>query len=76
MALDNHQSHMCLVNLASEQGKAKILIWEKQHKVGSNMSGVLLLKIIIRESHINSNAMTSVVRTKLASLDVCMEVLV
>ena len=37
--------------------------------VGKEPSGALLLKVIIRESHIDSNAMTAMIRTKLSSLD-------
>ena len=40
-----------------------------QYTVGEEPSGVLLLKVIIRESHIDSNAATAMFRTKLSSLD-------
>jgi hypothetical protein len=53
----------------SKAGKAKVLIWEAQYMVGKEPSGALLLKVIIRESHIDSNAMTAMIRTKLSSLD-------
>jgi hypothetical protein len=53
----------------SKEGKKKILVWKEEYHINGYKSGNLLLKIIIRESHINTNATTSNIRTKLSSLD-------
>ncbi len=57
------------MNSISKEGKTKILIWKKQYTVGNCSSGNLLLKIIIRESHLDTNATTASIRKKLSSLD-------
>jgi hypothetical protein len=57
------------MNSISKEGKNKILIWKNQYNIGINSSGNLLLKIIIRESHLDTNATTASIRNKLSSLD-------
>ena len=37
--------------------------------IGKNASGNLLLKVLVRESHLDTNATTSWIRTQLSSLD-------
>jgi hypothetical protein len=59
----------CLMNSISKEAKNKILIWHNQYSVNGYSSGNLLLKIIIRESHLDTNATTSSIRTKLSRLD-------
>jgi hypothetical protein len=59
----------CLMKSISNEGKNKILIWKNQSNGGVNSSGNLLLKIIIRESHLDTNATTASIRNKLSSLD-------
>jgi len=68
-AQDTNMLFKCLMASLSKEGKAKILIWEDQYTVDNKMSGVCLLKIIIRESHLDTNATTSDIRLKLSSLD-------
>ena len=62
--------YKCLMNSISKTGKDKVTIWMDQYKVSGKSSGNLLLKLIIRESHLDTNATTSSIRMKLASLDV------
>ena len=45
------------------------MVWEKEYKINRKSSSNLLLKIIIRESHLDSNATTMVIRRQLSSLD-------
>ena len=45
------------------------MAWEEQYKIKVKQSGNLLLKIIIRESHLDSNATTTSTRNHLSSLD-------
>jgi hypothetical protein len=68
-AQNTHMLYQCLMRLISKEGKKKILIWQDEYHIDGNKSGTLLLKVIIRESHIDTNATTSNIRTKLSSLD-------
>lgn len=68
-AQDTYMLYKCLMNSISKEGKLKILIWKNQYTIDSNVSGNLLLKVIIRESHLDTNATTATIRTKLSSLD-------
>ena len=45
------------------------MVWESQYKINGFASGNLLSKVIIQESHLDSNAMTTVIRRQLSSLD-------
>jgi hypothetical protein len=68
-AQDTYLMYKCLMNSISKEGKSKIIIWSDQYTVRGLPSGSLLLKIIIRESHLDTNATISSIRTKLSSLD-------
>jgi len=63
--------YRCLMASLTAEAKKKVMIWSDQYHVGDNRmsSGVALLKIIIRESHLDTNATTNQIRTKLSSLD-------
>jgi hypothetical protein len=71
-AQDTHMLCKCLVNSVSKEGKSKITIWKDQCHVDGFPSGNLLLKVIVRESHLDTNATISAIRTKLSNLDTCM----
>ena len=45
----------------SNEAKNKVMIWSEQYEIRDNKmsSGVALSKIIIRKSHLNSNATTN-----------------
>jgi hypothetical protein len=58
------------MNSVSKEGKDKITMWKSQYTIGQRTSGNLPLKIIIRESHLDTNVMTASIRKKLSSLDV------
>ena len=47
-----------------------LTIWESEYMINNIPSGALLLKIIIRESHIDTNATSSAIRLRLSNLDV------
>ena len=68
-AQDTAQLYRCLMASLSKEGKKKILIWESQYTVNGLGSGTLLLKIIVRESHLDTNATSASIRTKLTDLD-------
>jgi hypothetical protein len=69
-AQNTHMLYQCLMrSMSRKKGKKKILIWHDEYNVVGHKSGTLLLKVIIREIHIDTNATTSNIRTKLSSLD-------
>ncbi|KAI2512052.1 hypothetical protein MHU86_2340 [Fragilaria crotonensis] len=70
-AQDTYMLYKCLMASLSSNAKKKVSIWSEQYRIGDNdvCSGVALLKIIIRESHLDTNATTNQIRTKLLSLD-------
>jgi hypothetical protein len=69
---DTHMLYKCLMNSISKEGKSKTMICKDQCHVNGLPSGDLLLKVIVRESHLDTNAMISTIRTKLSNLDACM----
>ena len=68
-AQDSAQLYYCLINSLSENGIAKVMICSDEFTLEGIPSGTLLLKVIIRESHIDTNATTIHIREKLSSLD-------
>ena len=68
LAQDNNILFNCLMESLSESAKNKIQIWENDYVVNDEYSGLLLLKVIIRESHLDTNATTSATRMKLNEL--------
>ena len=58
----------------SKEARMKIEGWEDEYIIRNNQgtkspSGNLLLKVIIRESHLDTNATTQSIRMKLSNLD-------
>ena len=43
-------------------GKAKIVPWQADYKINGTTAALALIKVIIRESHIDSNATTRRIR--------------
>ena len=68
-AQDAVQLYRCLMSSILKEGKKKILVWEDQYTVDGYGSGNLLLKVIVRESHLDTNATLASIRTKLTDLD-------
>ena len=75
-AQDARQLYVCLMESLSSTGRTKIQIWRAQYTITQTgttdvhaVCGNCLLKVIIRESHIDTNATTSHIRTQLSSLD-------
>ena len=73
-AQDSYMIHKCLMNSLSKEGKMKVESWESEYLVTNDEgtmvpSGNLLLKVIIRESHLDTNATTQSIRMKLSNLD-------
>jgi hypothetical protein len=68
-AQDSVMLYQCLMNSLSMEGRSKITAWRKDYTVHGITSGACLLKVIIRESHVDTHATTAYIRTQLASLD-------
>ena len=72
-AQDTYMLYQCLMSPLAPEAKKKIMIWSDQYRIESNGnrydSGVELLKIIIHENHLDTNATTNSIRTKLSNLD-------
>ena len=72
-AQDTYMLYQCLMASLSSDAKKKVMIWADQYQIEVDdvryNSGVALLKIIIRESHLDTNATTNQIRTKLSTLD-------
>ena len=58
----------CVLNYLSKEGKAKVKIWKKDCWIGDKLSVNLLLKVLIRESYLDTNATKIGIRSKLAIL--------
>lgn len=77
-AQDDRLLYECLGNSLSADGEKKILLHRDEYVIepdprlpdGKKLpSGLCLLKVIIRESHLDTNATTGMIRTKLSNLD-------
>lgn len=74
-AQDIYMMYQCLLNSISKEAKKKVQVWESEYIMMNDQgtiipSGNLLLKVIIRESHLDTNATTQSIRTKLSNLDI------
>ena len=73
-AQDAYMLFKCLMGSLSKEARMKIEAWENEYIIEDNAgsrspSGNLLLKVIIRESHLDTNATTQSIRMKLSNLD-------
>ena len=68
-AQDTVHLHLCLMNSLTQAEKDKVCLWSDQFILNGRESGILLLKVIIRESHLDTNTTTNSIRTQLSNLD-------
>jgi len=68
-AQDTYLLYECLMNSLSPEAKAKINIWKDDYWVEGSPSGNLLMKVVIRECHLDTNATVASIRQRLSSLD-------
>ena len=68
-AQDSTQLYHCLMASLSSSGRAKISIWNTQYTVNGYPAGVPLLKVILREADVDTQATAAYIRQQLASLD-------
>lgn len=73
-AQDSMQLYKCLHNSLSKIGRDRVTLHRNAYCIGGQPVGVLLLKTIIQQSHIDTNATTSAIRHALATLDSYMPV--
>jgi len=69
-AQDSLQMYMCLFSSLTEAAQNRITVWAPDYTVNGIKLGPLFLKVIIRESHADTNATTRKIRSKLMALDV------
>ena len=68
-AQDANLLYECIMNSISSECKAKLTIWKKEYRCGQLPSGNLLLKVLIRECHLDTNATVGGIRNRLSALD-------
>ena len=68
---DARMLYMCIMNSLSVEGKAKLNINSQDYSLGPRglPSGLCLFKILVRESYLDSNATTGMIREQLSELD-------
>ena len=72
-AQDSMMLYTCLSNSMTQETRQKILLYKDEYYIdGRTPSGALLLKVLIRESYIDTNATVKFIRENLSSLDVYM----
>ena len=57
---DSSQMYLCLMSTLTAKGKNQVMLRQSDYKVGDQASGTCLLKVIIQESYVDSNATVSV----------------
>ena len=68
-AQDTAMLNDCIMNSLSKERKAKLNVNYDLYKFGRRQEEACLLKVLIRESYLDSNATSSMIRIKLANLD-------
>ena len=67
-AQDSRQLYVCLTNSLSKKGKDRLRVWKSDYTIRDEPSGPLFLKVLIRESHIDTRATVRHLRAKIASM--------
>ena len=67
-AQDTNHLYHCVINYLSKEGKSKVKIWKKDYWIGDKPSGNLLLKVLIRDSYLDTNSTASGIRSKLTNI--------
>ena len=69
VAQDSTQLYTCLMNSLSTVGWSKVTLQEEEYTINSMKVGILLLKVIIRVSAIDTNATVMSIRSQLGNID-------
>ena len=68
-AQDSAMMYHCLMNSLSKEAKDVITAWKEEYHVNGIPSGNLLLRVMIRESYVDTQATATAIRLKLSNLD-------
>ena len=66
------QLYLCIKVTLTKEGEASVMLKQEDFTVLDTPSGMALLKVMINESYIDTNAMTRTIRDNLAALDTYM----
>lgn len=69
---DSQQLADCILNSLTPEARSTITLYEDEYTINGVRSGPCMLKIVIRESHIDTNATTRIIREELNKLDTYM----
>ena len=70
LAQESAQIYCAIMNYLSATGRAKISVWSADYSMPNGQPDeLILLKVIIRESNVNTQATAAYIRQQLASLD-------
>ena len=72
-AQNSFQIYSCLMSSLTKEAKDTVLLSEEDYTVDGTSSGVALLKVIVRETSLDTNATTRFIRDSLSNLDSYME---
>ena len=59
---DTNMLYHFMIGSLSKVGRTKVMVWKDQYKIKGRPSGNILLKIIIREIYLDSNATTTSIK--------------
>lgn len=68
-AQDANMMGQCIYNTLTAEGKTAITLFKDEYMFGEIIGGPCLLKVVIRESHIDTNATVRLLRKQLKELD-------
>ena len=68
-AQDSQQMADCILNSLTVEARNSVTLCEDEYTIGEVVSGTCLLKVVVRESHIDTNATTRIIREELTKLD-------
>jgi len=71
-AQDDRMLYTCIMESLSKEAKDKILLLKDEYFIQHSPSGAFLLKVVIKESHVDTNATLRHIRAGLSSLDTYM----
>ena len=68
-AQDNHMLYQAIMKGLSKEAKNKIMLKRDEYTIDGQPSANLLIKILVRECHLDTNATVATIRNNLAKLD-------
>ena len=68
-AQNSYAMYHCIMASLTESARAKVMLKEDEYTLNNVRSGVCLLKVVIRQSDLDSNATSKHLREQLSNLD-------